>query len=263
MNATPLVFSDAQLLEFLASYLWPLFRVAGFFLAVPIIGTRLVPQRIRLGLAMVVTIAIVPVLPPPPAVDPLSLTSVLITAQQLVIGLALGFFVQFMFQLFIVAGQSIAMQMGLGFASMVDPANGISVAVLSQFFLLLTTILFLSMNGHLVMIEVFVESFRAIPVSTFGLSSEGLWGLVNTGTWMFAAALLIALPAVTALLVVNLSFGVMTRSAPQLNIFTIGFPLTMVLGQVILWLSLIGFLPRYENIVTHGFAMMRGLVGIP
>lgn len=263
MQPAALVFSDTQAIEMVSGYLWPLFRIAGFFMAVPIIGIRLVPQRVRLGLALATTVLVAPLLPPPPAVDPMSLGSILIIMQQVLIGLALGFFVQFVFQLFVVAGQTIAMQMGLGFASMMDPANGVTVTVLSQFFLLLTTLLFLSMNGHLVMIEVFIESFRVIPVSAAGLGVGSLWELVSAASWMFAAALLIALPAVTALLVVNLAFGVMTRSAPQLNIFTIGFPLTLVLGMLILWLSLTGFLPRYENIVVQGFDLMRGVIGIP
>ncbi len=254
--------TEQQLMAFVAGFLWPLFRIAGFFMAVPIFGTRLVPMRIRLGLAVLTALAVAPLLPPMPQVELLSLQSFMICANQVFIGLALGFSVQLLFQLFIVLGQTVAMQMGLGFSTMVDPANGINVAVLSQFFVMLTTVLFLAMNGHLVMIEVFIESFRVIPVSGAGLAGSGLMSLVLGGGWMLAAALLIALPTVTALLIVNLSFGVMTRSAPQMNIITIGFPFTIIMGVFLVWVSMSGFLPRYERAVEEGFALMRSVMGV-
>ncbi len=254
--------TEQQLMNLLAEFLWPLFRVAGFFMVVPIFGTQLVPQRVRLGVALLTTIAIAPVLPPVPEVELISGTSFLIGAQQLMIGIALGFSLQLLFQLFVVAGQSMAMQMGLGFASMVDPANGVSVAVLSQFLVMLTTILFLSLNGHLIMIEIFVESFRVIPISTGGLAGEGIMSLVLGASWMFSAALMIALPAITALLIVNISFGVMTRAAPQLNIFSIGFPFTIVMGIVMVWVLLSGFLPRYESAMQEGLRLMRTVMGV-
>lgn len=253
--------TEQQLMAFVAEFLWPLFRVAGFFMAVPIFGTRLVPQRVRLGLAIVTTLAIAPLLPPMPQVDLISFQSVIIISHQVLIGLALGFCVQLLFQLFIVSGQVIAMQMGLGFASMVDPANGVNVAVLSQFFVMLSTILFLAMNGHLVMIEVFVESFRIMPVALTGMADSNLMSLVMAGSWMFAAAVLIALPVITALLIVNFSFGVMTRSAPQLNIFTIGFPFTIIMGVFLVWVSLSGFLPRFERTVEEGLDILRMVIG--
>lgn len=257
-----LQFTDQQLMAYVAEFLWPLFRVAGFFMAVPIFGTRLVPQRVRLGLAVVTTLAIAPLLPPMPQVDLLSFQSFLVCAHQVLIGLALGFCVQLLFQLFIVCGQVIAMQMGLGFASMVDPANGVNVAVLSQFFVMLSTILFLAMNGHLVMIEVFIESFRVMPVGLTGMGNDSLMALVLAASWMFAAAVLIALPVITALLIVNFSFGVMTRSAPQLNIFTVGFPFTIIMGVFLVWVSLSGFLPRFERTVEEGLDVMRSVMGL-
>ncbi|WP_197474781.1 flagellar biosynthetic protein FliR, partial [Oleiphilus sp. HI0079] len=145
-----MVFTDAQISAWVAGWLWPLFRIASFFMVIPIIGTQLVPMRVRIGFSFAVTLLVVPLLPPVPAVDALAFTSVYITLQQIFIGTLMGLMFVMLMQLFVVAGQMIAMQMGLGFASMVDPANGVSVAVLSQIFLVGVTLIFLAMNGHLV-----------------------------------------------------------------------------------------------------------------
>src|SRR5690554_3795995 len=121
----------------------------------------------------------------------------LVVAQQLLIGVMLGFFLQMLFQLFVLLGQMIAMQMGLGFASMIDPSNGVNVAILSTFYLMFVTVLFISFDGHLVMIEVIAESFELIPISTSGLDVDVYYQLVTTISWAFSSALLLALPALT------------------------------------------------------------------
>jgi len=239
--------------QWVAAFLWPLFRVASFFMAVPLIGSQLVNVRIRLMLAIVVTAVISPLLPDMPAFDGLSFTSYMIIAQQMLIGALLGFLFQVFYQVFVLGGQMIALQMGLGFASMTDPANGISVVMLGQFYLTLIMMLFVALNGHLVMIEVIVRSFDVVPVAFESINRLSYWKVVVAGSWMFSAALLMALPAVTALLVVNMAFGIMSRAAPQLNILAIGFPFTMVLGLFINWVNLGGFLDQYMRI--SGFAL--------
>src|SRR5690606_4364500 len=171
-----------------------------------------------------------------PEVDALSLRMMLLIGEQVLIGAMLGFSLQLFFQVFSIAGQIIAMQMGLGFASMVDPASGVSVPVLGQFLVMLTTLLFLAMNGHLVVFEVIAESFITLPVGG-GLLVGHYWEIAGKLGWVMGAGLLLSLPVVTALLVINLAFGVMTRAAPQLNIFSIGFPMTLVLGLVIFWIG--------------------------
>lgn len=253
--------TNLEISSWVGRHLWPLFRIASFMMVVPIIGTQLVPVRVRLGIALLLTLVVVPNLGPMPQVDALSLASLEVIFYQVLIGTGMGFMVLVLFQLFVVAGQAISMQMGLGFASMMDPANGVSVAVLSQFYLMLVTLLFLAMNGHLVMIEVLVESFRSIPIGLQGYSMEGLSQLFSLLSWMFVGALLIALPAVTALLVVNLSFGVMTRAAPQMNIFSLGFPFSVVFGLVVVWISMSGVLPQFQNLTEEMFAMLRDLIG--
>lgn len=252
-----------ELTAWLGRFLWPFFRISAFFMAMPVIGTQLVPMRVRLGLSIVVTLVVAPLLPDMPRVDGLSIAAYLLIGQQVLLGVVMAFALQLLFQIFIVAGQMISYQMGLGFASIADPVNGVSVAVLSQFYLMLTMLLFLSMNGHLVVIDVLVESFRVIPVSLTLFDVGILWQIVAWGAWMFAGAVIIALPAVTALLVVNFAFGIMNRAAPQLNIFSLGFPFTMLFGLLIVFISLSGFLPQYQTIAEEGLVMMRQLIGIP
>lgn len=217
-------------------------------MAVPLLGSRLVVARVRLMIALSLTVVLAPMLPVMPAFNGLDFNAWLIIGQQIILGSLLGFLFQIFYQIFILGGQIIAMQMGLGFASMTDPSNGISVVMLGQFYLTLIMVLFVSMNGHLIMIEVIVRSFDAIPVTPHLPDRDIFWRVVISGSWMFSAALVMALPAVTALLVVNMAFGIMSRAAPQLNILAIGFPLTMVLGLFINWVNLNGFMDQYMRI---------------
>lgn len=249
-------FTEAELLEHLSRFIWPLMRISGFMLAIPIFGTRVVSPYIRIGLASLLSLVVAPMLPSLPVVDLVSLQAYVMAAEQLLIGVMMAFIVQVLFQVFILAGQMIAMQMGLGFASMVDPSNGIFVAIVSQFYLTLTTLMFLAMNGHLVAMEVLVESFYVLPIST-EWQLGGFFDVATAGTWMFASALFVALPAVTAILVINFAFGIMTRAAPQMNIFSLGFPFTMMVGLFIMWIGLSGFLPQYERLVSECLLMIK------
>ncbi|TQV84185.1 flagellar type III secretion system protein FliR [Exilibacterium tricleocarpae] len=253
--------TDVDIMQFVGQYGWPLIRIGALFMAMPIIGTRIVSVRVRVVLAVAVTLIVVPLLPPLPAVAGLSLQSLMIVVQQVLIGLAMGFVLQVVFQLFVLGGQFIAMKMGLGFASMNDPANGVVVTVVSQYYLILTTLLFLSVNGHLVVIEVLVESFNTLPIAATGLTAQHFFELADLGAWMFTRATLIALPVLTSLLVVNLAFGVMSRAAPQMNVFAVGFPITLILGLLLMWLSLVSFLPNYQLFIGEGFAFLHQLAG--
>ena len=250
--------TNAQIGGWLGQFLLPLFRIASMLMVMPVIGTQLVPTRVRLYLALAICLVLAPTLPPMPQVDSVSLQSMLLIGEQVLIGVMFGFVLQLYFHLFAVAGQIIAIQMGLGFASMVDPANGVNVAVIGQFFTMLVTLLFLSMNGHLVVFEVLTESFTTLPVGG-GLLTNHYWEIANKLGWVLGAALLLVLPAITALLVVNIAFGVMTRAAPQLNIFSIGFPLTLVLGMVILWIGLADILNQYQPLASEALQFLREL----
>jgi flagellar biosynthetic protein FliR len=236
-----------MLYEFIGQYLWPFMRIGALFMAVPVIGARTVPARIRLMLALVVTALVSPLLPSMPAVDFISVPAFLRVLNEVLIGLALGFCFQVVMHVFVLSGQLVAMKMGLGFASMNDPSNGISVTVISQFYLLLSTVLFLVFNGHLFVIELVVRSFSSIPVDQ-GIGFGAFAALAGMGSWMFNAALVFVLPLFTALLVINMSFGIMNRSAPQINVFTVGFPIALIFGLIFMWIGLVAFIPYFSRV---------------
>ena len=231
-------FAGAELISFLSTLLWPFMRISAMFAAAPIFSARSVPVRIRVLLAFFIAFLIMPVIPEPPVVDLISGEALLISISQVLIGFAMGFILQMVFSAFVIAGQSIATAMGLGFASMIDPQNGVQVPVISQAFLIMATLIFLALNGHLIFIEVLVKSFHNMPVGPFAPSKDALWQLVIWGGDMFAGGMLVALPAVAALLLVNLAFGVTSRAAPQLNIFAVGFPIMIMVGLSFLILTL-------------------------
>ncbi len=241
--------------------MWPFFRIGAFLVIVPVLGARLIPTRVKLGLSLVTTVLIYPLLPDMPIIEAIDIQTFLIIMEQILIGTTMGFLVFVILQIFILAGQTISMQMGLGFASMVDPANGVSVAVLSQWYQLLVTLVYLAINGHLITFEVVIDSFYTLPVGQ-GLFTVDSWRvLADFGAWLFRASLTLSLPAITALLLVNVSFGVMTRAAPQLNVFALGFPITMLSGLVIVWVSYAAAAPLVQQFLDVHVQFMRALIG--
>ncbi len=247
---------DAVVAE-LSRTFWAMLRIGGFFMVVPVIGSQMVSPRIRIALTFATAIAIAPLLPKMPSLNELDLGLGLLAITQVLIGVGLGFTTVVLFQIFTIAGQFIAMQMGLGFASMVDPTNGVSVTVLSQFFLMMVSLTFVAMNGHLVLLDVLIEGFLRAPLDVDGGIAQLSWQIASLGGWMFGGGVLIALPAVTSLLIVNLAFGVMTRAAPQLNVFSLGFPFALLFGLVIVWVALYQFTPQFEGIAQWYFEWIR------
>lgn len=245
--------SDESIFQFVGQYFLPFIRISAFFLAAPIFGTRIVSMRIRLVLGLAIAILVAPLLPDLPKVEAITLSVWIIVIQQLVIGLSFAFVFQVVFQVFVLAGQFVAMKMGLGFAQMNDPANGVSVTIISQFYLLTITLLFLSVNGHLLLIEFIVHSFSMIPIGGQGLFAIQFNDITALGGWMFASALSIALPLLTALLIVNIAFGIISRAAPQINIFAVGFPFTLVFGLFLVWVGLSDFITLFSQVTEQGF----------
>jgi len=217
--------------------------------------------RIRLAFAFVLALVIAPLLPLPPAVEPLSMAGLMIAVQQILIGLTIGFVLQMVFSAVTQAGETIALSMGLGFASMIDPQQGVQVPVVSTYFVIMSTLVFLAMNGHLALIELTLSSFHTLPIAAEGVSREDLLALASWGSTMFTYALLVALPAVASMLVVNVSMGVVTRAAPQLNIFAVGFPMMIMLGFVLLLLTLPVLLPQFTDLLQEAFGLMGRLAG--
>lgn len=250
-------FNFIDLLDTLTRYLWPAFRVGGLLLSMPIVSASFVPAKVRVLLLISLVYIIAPFNQILPSGNLFSLTSVTLIFQEMILGVLMGFVFELVFQSFIIGGQIIAMQSGLGFATLIDPASQASVPLISQLYLMLVSLIFIGLNGHLLVFQVLVESFQLYPVGKLFLSQNMLWELLVFSTWMFKGAILIALPAIVSLLLVNLSFGVMTRAAPQLNIFSIGFPITLTLGVIIIYVTLYGVLPHVQTSMEHAFEMLR------
>ncbi|MBD5769837.1 flagellar biosynthetic protein FliR [Marinomonas colpomeniae] len=232
-----------QLLNLTISFLLPFFRIGAFFMALPLFGSRLVNARVRISFSFLVAVIVTPFVDIPNH-DPISPAYIVLIAEQLVIGFVLGFVITIFFQLFSLAGQLAAMAAGLGFAMSNDPANGISVATLGQYYLSMVALAFLGTDSHLVMIEYLAESFNYWPIGA-GFDSQRYWQLILLGGWMFEKALLIVLPLAIAVLVINLSFGVVAKASPQLNIFALGFPIIMLFSLFFFWIMLDDFLDIY------------------
>lgn len=252
-----LTITEAQLQAWMATYVWPFVRIAAFFTVAPIFGARFVPARIRILLAAAVTLLAAPLLPAAPTVDLLSIDGVVITVQQLLIGLALGFLVQLVFDAVGLGGQLLANCMGLSFAFNVDPMRGASTAAVGQLYLLLITMTFVALNGHLAFLEAVVEGFRTLPVGTGGFGASAAWMVLGFAGQLFAGAVAVALPGMTALLVVNLAFGVMSRAAPSLNLFAVGFPITLVFGLLVIFVGLPAVQQNFLDLVAAALDAVR------
>lgn len=237
---------------------WPFFRIAGAVMVAPVLGARLVPIRVRIALCIAITIALAPLanVGVPFAA---SLATGYVVAHEIVLGIAMGFCLQMIFDALVIGGQTIAMSMGLGFAMLVDPQRGVSVPVVSQFFVILGMLVFLSLGGHLALIRMLAESFDTLPVGST-LTTAGVWTLVSWGSDMFAGAVRIAIPAVAALLVVNVAFGVMSRAAPTLNLFAIGFPAALMAGFLILLLNIGSFPPIFADLLQSALATVAAML---
>lgn len=247
-----LTITDAQIQAWLALLLWPFFRILALLSADPFFSSRSISIRARIPLALLLTLLIAPSLPPMPAISPVSPLGILIIMQQVLIGAAIGFIMRILFSSVEMAGHLAGLQMGLGFASFYDPQQGSNSVVVAQFVSVLTMLLFLSMNGHLVVLETLIKSFIWLPVSGQPLKAAGFRLLAESGAQLFLLGLLLSLPVLAALLITNLSIGIMSRAAPQLNVFAVGFPLTLTIGVAALYFSLPGFAPFIQMLIDHG-----------
>jgi flagellar biosynthetic protein FliR len=249
--------TDPQLQSWMATYFWPFVRIGAFFSVAPIFGARFIPARIRIVLAAAVTLIAAPMLPAPPAVGLLSVEGVLISLQQVLIGVALGFIVQLVFDAVGLGGQLLANSMGLSFAFNVDPMRGASTAAVGQVYLLLITMTFVVLNGHLAFLEAVVQGFRTLPVGTAGFGAATSWLVLGFASHLFEGAVAVALPGMTALLVVNIAFGVMSRAAPSLNLFAVGFPITLAFGLLVIFVGLPAVQQNFIDLVAQALDAVR------
>jgi flagellar biosynthetic protein FliR len=249
------------ILDWIANFFWPFTRIAAMLMVMTVTGARFVPSRVRLYLSLAITFAVMPVIPAVPSqIELFSLQGYITTLEQLTIGIGIGMVTQFIIQTFVMLGQIIGMQSSLGFASMVDPANGQNTPLLGQFFMFLATMFFLATDGHLKLIHMIVVSFTTLPVGSGGLRSVDYNELALWFGTIFKVALTLSLSGIIALLTVNLSFGVMTRAAPQLNIFSLGFAFALLIGLLLCWYIVSGLYGQYELYWLEGEAQICRLM---
>ncbi len=253
-------FSATDLLAHFYALLWPMLRISAMLVAAPIFSLRAINLRIRIVLALAVTWLVYP-LHTWPTIDPLSAGGLLEIGNQIMIGLLMGLLLQVVTAAILVAGQSIANAVGLSMANMIDPNMG-NVPVVSQFLLVLGTLIFVGMGGHAMLLSLVVESFNTLPVGK-SLATDLAWRqLVVWSSMLFLGALLTALPVMVALLMINIGLGITTRAAPSLNIFSVGFPAMIFAGFGVLVLALPSIGARIQWLWLQGFTQVRTLVGL-
>ncbi|MBB1604005.1 flagellar biosynthetic protein FliR [Variovorax sp. UMC13] len=225
-----LTFTEAQLMAWVTPVLWPFLRVLGVFTTAPIFNSRAFPVRARVGLAFMVALCAQATLGTQPTV-PLDASAGLgALVQQVAIGMTIGFAVRLVFATVELAGELVGLQMGLNFAAFFDPMSNAQTSAVSRFLGNIAVLLFIAINGHLTVLMAVIKSFDTFPVGGSVLDALARLRMHELGTDLFASALWIALPMIGLLLFVNLVLGVISRVAPQMNIYAIGFPVTLTTG---------------------------------
>lgn len=251
-----MLFQLNEIIASLEQFILPFTRIAALFSVAPVLSSPFLPIRIKIAIAFILTLFIVPNLSNTTTVELFSSVGFMQIGIQLLIGLLMGFILRLVFSALTIAGENIAVTMGLGFAQITDPVNGVTVPIISQFLTISATLIFLALDGHLALINMLFESFTFIPVGYDFDYQVALWDVVSWGSNMFAGALMVAIPAVTALLIANSALALMTRAAPQLNIFSVGFPITIMIGLAVIALTLPSIAVVFQNLLSDAFEKM-------
>lgn len=249
-----------ELLTLLNGFMLPFLRISAFFVAVPFFGSTLVPLRIRILLAVAVTLVLQSTIEATP-VDVFSAEGALQILQQLLVGVALGTIFHFVMTAIVLAGHNVATTMGLGFAASADPQNGDESTVVGQVYTVLATLYFIGIDAHLRLLEIIAVSLQTIPLQQFVLNAMFFQQIVAFSSQIFVFGTLLVLPVIVGLLLVNLALAVMTRAAPQLNIFSLGFPVLIIVGFLLMLLSVPILVPMYESFMDTTLGFMAGLSG--
>lgn len=256
-----ITFTTGELYGWIAALLYPLARVLAFMSIAPFFNNRAAPMRARLLIGIAITLGIAPLVPPLPPIEPASGAGLLLLAREMLIGVAMGFVMRIVFAAISMAGEQIGMQMGLGFAVSYDPLNTAQTPVVSEFLAVMATLIFLSLNGHLMMVATLAQGFNVLPIGFEGLPPTAWLNVVLHAQVIFATGMLLALPVTGAMIITNLSLGVLNRAAPQLNLFAIGFPVTIAGGFVLLLLTLNHLVPPLQRLFEEGMRMMLAFPG--
>lgn len=230
--------SSADLYAWVASFLWPLSRILGLIATAPLFGNLSVPVRVKLCLGIALAILIAPGVPAVPAADPMSLAGLAIVAQEMLIGLSMGFAMRIIMSATEMAGEITGLTMGFGFATFFDPQTRARTSVIAQLLSLLTLMIFLALNVHLHLLTTLAYSFTSMPISPQPIGTSGFLEIAKWGGLIFSAGVQLALPLIACLLLTNFALGILTRAAPQLNLFGIGFPVTVGAGFLVIGLVL-------------------------
>lgn len=235
--------SEAQLVAWLSPVLWPFVRVLALFSVAPVFSQRVIPMRLKVGLALLVAVCAQPVLGDQAVVGINSPQALGTLVQQVVVGISVGFAARLVLAAMEVAGEVIGLQMGLNFASFFDPASNAQLSAVARFMVQIATLLFIVINGHLLVLMAVLKSFQAFPVDGNFLQAVAQMRLYEMGSAVFASAFWIALPMIAMLLFVNLVLGIISRVAPQMNIYAVGFPVTLTTGLI----GMVATLPLLEQ----------------
>ncbi|AMM15244.1 MULTISPECIES: flagellar biosynthetic protein FliR [Burkholderiaceae] len=250
----------AQLNVWLTSFLWPFTRILALIATAPLLSHLAVPVRVKVGVAAFIALIVAPTIGAVPQVTVFSADGVLILINQFLVGAALGMTMQIAFASIDAAGEFIGQQMGLGFATLYDPRQGGNAVVISRYLNTIAFLAFLVFDGHLQMISALVQTFQNVPVSANVLGSmthaRGWQTLATYGVSIFSTGLLLSLPVVAALLIANLALGILNRAAPQIGIFQVGFPVTMLVGFLLIQLMIPNLIPFFQRIFENGIDQM-------
>lgn len=249
-------FTIEQLNGWMAQFLWPFVRILALVGASPLFSESTIPVKVKIGLSFMLAAAIAPGLPAMPPVSPSSFEGLLLLAQQVLIGVAMGFTMRLVFAAVQTAGEYVGLQMGLSFASFFDPATGANTAVLGRFLNIIAMLIFLALDGHLLMLAALVRSFDILPLTPGELHRNGLGVLVQWGNTVFVSGLLLSLPLVCALLTINLAMGILNRASPQLTVFAVGFPIMLTVGLLVLTVVIPQSGPFLEGLFQRGLQTM-------
>jgi flagellar biosynthesis protein FliR len=259
----PVTLNASDVSMWVSRFWWPTLRVGGFVLAAPIASEAVIPSFVKIIMSVALAFLMAPLVQIPAALSIFSGAGLLAAVQELLIGVAIGMVVQLTFEALTFAGQTISLTMGLGFATLVDPQRGANTTVIGQMFMIFGILTYLAVNGHLVLLGTLAESFQTLPIGAAHIGGNFLLSVVLWGARVFEAGLLIALPAVIALVIVNLALGVVTRAAPQLNLFGIGFTITLLCGFFVLIVGLDGIMAGISSLINSALTAAADLVRAP
>jgi flagellar biosynthesis protein FliR len=259
----PVTLNAADVSLWVGRLWWPMLRVGGFVLAAPIASETAIPRLVKIVMSLSLAFLMAPLVQVPAALSIFSGAGLLAALQEVLIGVAIGMVVQLTFEALIFAGQTISLTMGLGFATLVDPQHGANTTVLGQLFMIIGMLTYLAINGHLVLLGTLAESFQTLPIGAAHIGKNFLVSVVLWGARVFESGLLIALPAVIALVIVNLALGVVTRAAPQLNLFGIGFTITLLCGFFVLIVGLDGIMTGISGLINSALTAAGELIATP